>query len=478
MASSTESLQSQPYNQASTPLETLVSHLLASKRSLSSINHVYRANEIVTATRSALEASVIIGARTEFLRNGIDSQMKILARVQRNTEGVAKEGATEFESVIRSLDVADERLRETLSLLRGTMVEATLRPKEEGRRSLLDFVDETGVAGLMATIKESIENATEAHDTFRATNEAFNEDVQNIKDLLATTPMHDMTDSAGHGIRSPIPGILQDMEDRAKDMADNLESLVRHFDLCVTAIKHTEGGGDAAQRITGELPEGVNIGQATTNTPAEPIGDEERREMMEVLEKDASQVDDVVQEIKEHISEMEAAHELVTAHADGLTAAHATTTSAFRRLEAIGLGLLAHIAQSHMFALRWDDAKQRVEERLAELEGLRLFYTGFLRAYDNLLVEIGRRRTLERQMDQVAQEAMARLRALRDDDVLEREQFCREQGDFLPVDIWPGLMDGPVEFEISAVGRDGAQKVPDVSKSVILRAMRRVGGRS
>ena len=453
-----------------------MSHLLASKRSLSSINHVYRANELVTATRNSLETSVITSARTEFLRSGIDSQVQILTRVRNNIEGVAREGAAEFKAVIRNLDTAEERLRETLELLRKTMVEASLRPEDVGRRSLLDFVDETGVARLMTRIKTSIDKASGADDDFSRGIRAFDEDVQNVKSLLAKTPKQDMPGEAGGETKSPIPEILHDMEDHAKDMADNLESLVRHFDLCVTAIKHTEGGGDAAQRIAGELPEGVEIGQDGTNAPADPIGEEERREMMEVLENDASQVEDVVVEIKEHMMDMEARHELVTAYTDQLADEHANTTSAFRLLEEIGLRLPGYIAQSHIFVYRWDDEKATIEECMDELEGLRLFYDGFLRAYDNLLLEIGRRKALETRMEKVAQDAMAKIQKLYEDDFEERESFKKAQGDFLPVDIWPGLMAGPLQYEILPVG-SGVEKVPDVSKSVIQQATRRVDGR-
>ena len=79
------------------PLETLVSHLLASKRSLSSISTVWRANEIVTSARSALEESVILSARTGFLRNGISEQVKILRKVRGGVENVYKEGQRDFK---------------------------------------------------------------------------------------------------------------------------------------------------------------------------------------------------------------------------------------------------------------------------------------------------------------------------------------------------------------------------------------------
>jgi autophagy-related protein 17 len=78
-------------------LETLVSHLLASKRSLSSISTVWRANEIVTSARAALEESVVLSARTGFLRSGISEQVKILRKVRGGIENIYKEGQRDFK---------------------------------------------------------------------------------------------------------------------------------------------------------------------------------------------------------------------------------------------------------------------------------------------------------------------------------------------------------------------------------------------
>src|SRR3954469_5150252 len=83
---------SQSHSTHDIPLDTLVNYLLASKRSLTSINSLYRAHEIVTSARAALEESVKLSARTGFLRNGISEQVRILRRVRTGVEGVYKEG--------------------------------------------------------------------------------------------------------------------------------------------------------------------------------------------------------------------------------------------------------------------------------------------------------------------------------------------------------------------------------------------------
>ena len=402
--------------------------------------------------------------------------------MQRDTDATAQHGKAEFEAVVKDLDVADVRLRDTLGKLRSTIVEMGLRPEDEERRSLLDFMNEEGVEGLVGVIKEGLDGAGQGMREFEEGNRGLEEEVEAVRRLLlgdglkggggvvgSTTEGRAERDKQG----SPIPQILHEMEDHAREMATSLESLVSHYDLCVTAIKQTEGGGDAALKIAGDLPEGVDIGQDTGGAPPEPMDDQERLEMIRVLEEDAAQVEDVVMEIRDHIAEMESLHCRVEMHIDHLASEHANTTTAFRMLEDLGQKLPEHITRTRGFLMRWDEDKAVIDERLEELEGLTELYDGFLRAYDNLLIEIGRRKDQESEVEQIVQEARTRLERLHKDEVEEREIFKQEQGEFLPVDIWPGLRDMPRRYSISSVD-DQASRVPDISKSVIYRAIQRV----
>lgn len=379
--------------------------------------------------------------------------------------------------MVVGLDGADARLKGMLERLRGTGVEAGLRPEGEKRRSLLDFVDEGGVEGLMGGIKGVVGEAGEGFREFQEGVRSFREEIVRVKETLNT----DRGSMGGSGElavgeeRSPIPDVLHEMENHARDMAGELEGLVKHYDLCVTALKHTEGGGDVALKFAGDLPEGMDIGQDAGGGTPEPIGDEQREEIMRVLEEDAEHVEGAVMDIRSHIADMETLYEQVEVNTEYINKEHASTTAAFTLLEDIGRKLPSYVTQSQVFALRWDAEKAKVEELLEELEGLTEFYDGFLRAYDNLLIEIGRRKNVETKMEKEVQQARARLEKIYEDELAEREAFGKEQGDFLPVDIWPGLTAGPLRFELASVEGE-VLRVPDISKSVIHRAIRRVHG--
>ncbi|KAL9607837.1 MAG: hypothetical protein Q9167_007285 [Letrouitia subvulpina] len=484
MASPSSSL---PFDPAppTVQLETLVSHLVASKRSLSSIEQVWQANELVTSTRKSLETSVVTSARTSFLRRGISSQLLTLDQVLLKSREVENEGAREYNEATRTLDIANQRLKTTLEALRSTIVDTHLRPEVQDTRTLLDFVDESGVEKLDVTTQESIRAANAAHEEFAESNRTFSKDLERVRSQLTVSQQRTLKtvvegngDGPRNGSQSDLvfPETLNDMEDRAKDMADNLESLVKHFDLCVTAIKHTEGGGDAARRITDDLPAGMDVGQYSVQAPSEPISDEEKKEMMEVLENDAHQVEDVVMEIRDSFAAMETMYTLVSEQINTLEQEHASIISAFRLLEKIGARLHPFISQSEVFVMRWDSEKSKIDEHMEELENLRSFYDGFLSAYDNLLVEIGRRQFMEQRMEKVVQDAMTKVDKLYEEDLEAREAFKKEQGDFLPVDMWPGLTESPLRFEISTAN-NGDGRAPGISKSVIQNAIRRVRGR-
>jgi len=471
MASSNESLdQEQDEKPRTTPLETLISYLLASKRSLSSIDHVWRANEIVTSARTALEDSVVLRARTGFIQRAIGDQVKILRTVQGGVINVARQGQAEFKAVLKDLDDAEARLRQTLKQLRLTVVEASFRPAEQESKSLLDFVDEQGVQGVMASLKDAIDTISDAHRELDKSNEAFDEDLKAVKKGL---PSDVIPNSSQEDSNSQLPSLLRSLESHAKEMADLLESLVRHNELCVTAVKHTEGGGAAAGEIIADLPEDVGLDNIDDRPTPQPISNEEYQEMMSVLEKDANEVDEVVLEIRDRLGEMESQNESIAAYENHLKDVLADTMSAFHLLEKVGSSLSGYIARSRDFMARLEEERAKIDDRKAELEGLREFYQGFLRAYDELIIEVGRRRAVQLKMERLVQDAVTKTRRLYDEDMAEREAFRQRQGDYLPSDIWLGLLNPPMQYEVLPISKDIGD-VPDLSKGTIEQAMRRL----
>ncbi|KAI9676203.1 MAG: autophagy protein 17 [Trizodia sp. TS-e1964] len=434
-------------------VETLVEYLLASKRSLSSIYHVSRANEIVTVARHALEESLVLQSKGRFIKQGIVSQLAILNDVKQGAETVAKEGHREFKATLVDLDNAEARLQLTLNALRSTVVKASLRPKGEQKKSLHDFLEEGGRENLMAEVRESIDQTQEAQQELDQAILAFDEDIGSVQSSLAST----ITSSTHDAFEYPIPSLVRSLESHAKEMADLLESLVRHFDLCVTAIKSTEGGGVTARRIAQDLPAAFAI-EDQLGGADESIDEKERQDMMQVLEKDAADVEEVVLEIRERLAEMEVQFDLMNGHLNALMESYVDTSNTFQMLEDVGSKLDGYIAHSREFVERWDIQRMKIETHMEELDSLREFYEGYVQAYDRLLVEVARRKDIQNRMETILQEAMAKVDLLFEEDLSERETFKQAQGSFLPADIWPGLKLSPLRYTVTTVNHNSAAK--------------------
>jgi autophagy-related protein 17 len=455
-------------------LDTLIAHLLAAKRSLSSINHVWRANEIVTSSRSALEESVVLSARTGFLRRGLNHQLRLLYSVRSEVEEISYRGREDFSASLRRLDTADTRLKQTLDLLRETMVDSSFRPQGEDPKSLHDFVDERGVEELHTAMKESIDRTNTARTELDTSNREFDDELDSIKNALhhyrtatklassrasasssASASASSSASDSGLLTLSSMPGMLQALEMHAQEMASLLESLVRHFDLCVTAVKHTEGGGAAAQSITGDIPAGAgampNIEEeihANLNAPLDPLTGSEYQEMVSVLVKDAVEAEDVVVEIQDRISEMESTFEQMLSQRDALQSVSRATAEVYRHLSTLASTRLPrYISQAHNFTRVWHEEHDRINNGLAELSDLHSLYDGFLNAYDSLILEVARRKHIRHRVEKVLRETSHKLDQLYEEDVTAREAFRVDQGDFLPSDIWPGVGRAPMQVQ-------------------------------
>lgn len=376
---STTNLSKDPSPSASlqkptTQLEGLIAHLLASKRSLSSIHHVHRATTILSRARSDLETTTVLAARTTFLQRSLASQLKILRGVQFELEDIVHSSQSELGSILRELDDAGKRLEQTVHRLKDTKVESGFRSsgsKTSGRsedgstietkETLHDFVDDGPVEELKDSLKASIDEIQQAKAEMDQSLQEFEEDLQSVNNVLRGKTA--ASSSSSSSFQPPnIPAILKTLESHAKDMAASLESLVQHFDLCVTAIQHTGGGGvEFAKNLEiSKLPEGVSM--EGFQAPTHSITEDEKKEMIAVLDNDAAEVEDVVVEIQDRISQMEAHLDLVVLWREKKEGENEEVMAAMNLLEQVGARLSCYIKQSQAFVTRWGEEKLKIEE--------------------------------------------------------------------------------------------------------------------
>uniref|UniRef100_A0A8H7TS23 Autophagy-related protein 17 n=1 Tax=Bionectria ochroleuca TaxID=29856 RepID=A0A8H7TS23_BIOOC len=297
------------------PVDTLVNHLLAAKRSLSTISVVFRANELATNARNEHEDAAILAAQSRFLRRSILDQTAILARLRRSLQATYNWGTNDFKSLIHTMDEVDGSLGAMMSVLRAKKVQSSLRPPGEEPKTLLDFVDEESVHKLRDAMKKSIEELQGVQQSFDGDLLRLDTDIRNLKTIISEASISPSGADSSNKPQVPMTERLDNLISYSAHMASNLASLTNHFDLCVTAIRTTEGAAALARRKAAETtqpqgPDGVSISgviaeQESNVSDLEPKTARDRAEMLKVVVQDAGEVDDVVGEIHEGLRMME-----------------------------------------------------------------------------------------------------------------------------------------------------------------------------
>ncbi|RCI15355.1 hypothetical protein L249_6501 [Ophiocordyceps polyrhachis-furcata BCC 54312] len=453
--------QHQPATTAVVSADVLVSHLLVAKRSLSSMSLVLRANEIATAARAAHEDTVMLAAHMRFLRGSMADQVALLKRLRRGFQATYEWGKRDFKKLIRAMDEADGKLGSTMEMLRGTEVQDEMRPTGEERRNLLDFVDETGVHAMREAMKKSIEELQGIQQSFDRDLVRFDGDIRHLKKATAEgqQPAAAADNEAGASAE-----LLLSLEDHSATMAQLLASLTKHFDMCVTAIRTTEGAAALARRRAAEVTQsqegdGVSIsgviaegesGSGGVVGDLEPETAQDRAEMLRVVTQDAGEVEDVVGEIQQRLTEMERSSSILEDRRRWAEDGHGRASEAFSVLSEVGSRLADYLSAEEQFRARWEMEKDSVIGRLGDMAEMRDFYEGYGSAYASLLLELERRRSVERQVEAIWRKARDGVDRLLEADREARDTFRANVGDFLPAE-WAG------------VGTTGGSEVEDIA---------------
>lgn len=476
-------------------LERLISHFIAAKKSLTATQHVYRATELAASARSLIEETAVLNARNAYARRGVDEQLETLRSIRGAVVDAGEEAGEEFQQTIATLDRANDRLQATLASLKKVMVNRELqKPKREDRyrsqflrgddydgreqddyqlgdgdkqSTLYDFVDEANHEELLTSLRGLIDTFNDARGDLDDNIARFDESISNIAEaaqgrLSGSNPPSKITPYDEPPL--PVPALFHDMESHAAEMATLLHSLVSHYDLCVSALKHTEGGGEAAR----EAVQAAELAKAEESlygaTVPEPMDDGERVEMLRVLENDSLEVEDVVGELKERGGEMEALYEQLEQRAQGARKSAAGIRRAVEVMHAVKEALPVYLDAVAGFKQSWANVQAAMDSKTQELVGLCGFYDQFWSGYKKLLREVDRRAAVEAQMAKVADKARRDLEALYEADREAREEFVEEVGGFLPGDIWPGLADRGSRWEVRQIlaeDEDGGRQLAE-----------------
>lgn len=286
---------------------------------------------------------------------------------------------------------------------------------------------------------------------------------------MAFSPAEDSTSAY-----ESIQNLLEALTTQAQAMAEDLTSLNRHFDMCVTAVRGTEGGAAMAIRRAADMrhsqtsaSDQVSISgvmgphddsESQTAGGDEPMTAEERVEAIAVVVQDAPEVDGTVAELRAGLAQMEADFASLFGHAEHIRAAYTQAVRAFGALEGIGQRLRSYVAAEGEFLDRWNAERECVLVRLDEMNNYKDVYDKYLSAYSSLLFEVERRKGVEDKIQGILRKAQDSVQKLVDVDQKQRDAFRQDIGDFMPTDLWVAMNKPLQRWELVPVDDDNDEK--------------------
>ena len=316
----------------------------------------------------------------------------------------------------------------------------------------------------------------------------FDTDIRNLKKIIAESPLppsRDETESAD----PTTAELVYNLVDHSSNAAQLLASLTKHFDMCVTAIRTTDGAAALARRKAAEVTQsqggesvsisGVIAEQESNTSDLEPKTAEDRAEMFKVVVQDAKEVDDVVQEIHELLGAMERDNSILGERTAQTQKAYIGMLAGYAMLGELGDRLGDYLAAEEDFRGRWELEKDSVFGKLREMHDLRVFYEGYASAYDSLILEVERRRGVDERVQGIWRKAQENVDKLLDADGAARETFRQDVGEYLPTDLFAGMKTSARRWRVVPVVAESGGGDTDDSLSdagVDAAALRRSAG--
>lgn len=432
-------------------LAHLVLHFVSAKRSLASTTHVYKANEIVTHSRALIEEIALLKAKNGFARRALSEQVKMLADVRDTVIDEDEQIAADFETKVLKLDEAHERLSTTLEGLRSTIVasQTASSPGEElESRTLFEFIDVNTHEELISSIQSGIDSYhARRREEAQIPLQDFSSRLERLTAALSASGIEPETSDESLRLKPTMmysrklsdadnfDALFHTLTTHAQTLASLLSQLVKHYDLCVTALKHTEGGGEAARLA---LDDGQTAAEDSLFAGHyEPMDQEERAAMLRVLVGDAEEVEDVIAEMAELGRAMDETHDELVVRADHFRADFRSLQQVHKGLTTLRMTVIPSLLQriNNFCGPLYSELEAQLRGDTMALIDLVHFYEQFQMGYGALLREVKRRKGVHERARSVAEKAQRDLDRLFEQDREAREAFMDDVGGFIPREL-------------------------------------------
>lgn len=418
-----------------------------------------RANELATETETKLADAQVILSQVAYMRESLQEQLTTLHEIANEISRMEEDLRASFDNEVQDLDLLDGDLNAALEDLRKTTLPAALAGKveikglESKKKTLFDFADDAAVEVLKGQLRQVIDDLQDSQDNLSSLHTTYSERLRSVEQVLDSIPPDPILRAAGpaENVESLVPNSAMSLkviattyaksqEEHLHQMADLLVSLSQHYDHSYTLFK------------------------SESSLPLD-----ERKELQEIVEHDAEQLDDVLTELNERLLDLEEDLANVQEYTVASSKVQRTAVSVFQNFETFDLVLVA--SELHGLRENRKETLERLDVLSEQLIGLATHYIAFRRSYDALLLEVDRRVKYETAVESFVEQTRQTLERLNADEIDKRDQFLQDHGDTLPGDIWAGITCRPSMPEITTAVNN--QMSPHLSQALVEAALLR-----
>lgn len=397
----------------------------------------------------------------------MDEEDRKLTKALQLLESCKLDTAIEYDNLKRSFKIAEENGASKANIPEISSVVA---------RNLRSFVDEEAVSQLKNTTTAAIDVIQQAHaDTDSIVRKisqkiaafscmAVPQLVENIERIART--------SIGSGEwKSGIEKRLEEAHNQTTEVATHahamamlLESLARHYDQCIQAMEMYMDVEARRKKREGKKVNGDD-------------GYDDLNDLVLVLENDSQELVGVIDELQDRFKDIESlTGEVQHFQIELSTGIYEKTKKTFEKLEKFGKEeLLQYLDELQEYQEKVQPVKYLDEELqrqveytagigipLREMKSLVEYYSLFWMSYQRLVVEIERRRRFKNHMEALIDEMTTKVEKMLTEELNMRQDFFNTVSNFLPGDLWPGLLEPPPFVDFVP---NGDWETPELDKS-------------
>ncbi|ODV89816.1 hypothetical protein CANCADRAFT_58650 [Tortispora caseinolytica NRRL Y-17796] len=409
---------------------SLASWFIESKVALESAQATCsNAESLITQLQDKFRTVSGVLARSLFVYNSLNEQCKLLDAFLNLLKATQSNSSDTLKSLLIDLDQAYEYLEEALSVLHATKLVPSL--ELPSKKLLDDFVSDNGIEHVRTQLDHYIAGIQTELDLYTDDVNYFEKELAEFKlqyssiaknaefsGLLRSAPVkvNDTLAVSNEAIAS-----MDQMNANSEVLAELLESLAKHYDQCSEAVEPNAGH----------------------------LSLQEREELEAVVREDAYHVDTVLSDISAQYKDIVSKGDDIQVYENRVNKLEQLVSNCVDSITKLQEGKLAHfIDRVGSFKNNFSQSISAIETLLNELVALRDHYTRFAIGYDSMILEIKRRQEFDDSITQLFDQFMSVLKTKLDAESTLRQNFLSTHGEFLPSDLWPGLIDPPKQFEI------------------------------